>query len=110
LVTAEVYAETNPHGVDGRWAAVRLLQQLQRLTHPSTAGAEKFAPIFWASVEQQMKIYLAIAEGGQGQDSRVAARDGVQFATALLLQFTQMDGPERVARVKELQKQLQRFK
>jgi tetratricopeptide (TPR) repeat protein len=110
LTTAEVYHESTTSGTDGRWIAVRLLDHLHRFTLP-TADKEQnpkmfeLVPTWWDGAELKLNIFKAIGGSG-GDQGRVARTRGYSYAKKLLFQYRNMDGPERVERIKTLERDL----
>jgi len=110
LTAAEVFGESSPKGLDGRWVGVRLLDRLHKLTKPvaeeGTRQAE-FVNLWWDGAQLKLELYLAIAESQSSQAwSKRAAEYGYSFARRLITQYTKMDGEERVAALERLSKQL----
>jgi len=112
LTAAEVYNESGPGGADSRWIAVRLIDHLHTFSRAiPEEGNEKLkelVPYWWAGTELKLRIMLGIAESGSGGASRAAATKGFSFAKKIIFQYTKMDGPERVARIKDLEVKLRR--
>jgi tetratricopeptide (TPR) repeat protein len=106
LTAAEVYAETSPPGgLDGRWIGVRLILHQQSFTKPRPDPAnpplDEFIPFWWEGAELMLKLYVSIAESG-GEPAKAAKAKGSAFATMLSVQYPDMDGPERVERIRVL--------
>ncbi|MHC4939158.1 MAG: hypothetical protein ACYTHK_09345 [Planctomycetota bacterium] len=111
LTAAEVYGESSPKGLDGRWIGVRLLEKLHKITEPTAEEGSKkaeYVNAWWEGAQLKLELYLAIAEAQSAQvNSKKAAQYGFSFGKRLQVQYEAMDGPERVATVKRLTTQLQ---
>jgi len=114
LTTAEVYVETQPHGADGRWAAIRLCNVLQGLVpptpNPNKPGSEELVPFYWGAAELKVRAYADIARTSTGQDGRQAAKDGLAFVTKITFEFPTLDGEERLKRILAYKAELERRK
>jgi hypothetical protein len=104
LTAAEVYGETSPPGgLDGRWIGIRLLQHQQSFTKarhdPENPALDEFIPLWWEGAELMLKLYVSIAESG-GEPAKAAKSKGTQWANKLLVEYPDMDGQERVERVR----------
>ena len=112
LTAAEVYNESGPGGSDSRWIAVRLIDHLHAFTRAtpdeSNPRLAELIPFWWNGAELKLRVLLGIAESGAGASSRAAATKGFGFAKKIIFQYTKMDGPERVARIKDLEVKLRR--
>jgi hypothetical protein len=113
LTTAEILAESSPPGVDGRWVAVRLIRRLHELTKPipdpEYPNLEQYIPTWWEGAQLMLEICLKIAQEDTSPQGREAAKDGYGFAKKIQFQYPDMDGPERVAAVKNLEIDLKRY-
>jgi hypothetical protein len=110
---AQVFAESSPPDVDGRWVAIRLLDQLTQITKPTPDENDplfKYRKLWWDAVELRIRIYIAIAESGRGDLERKAGQAALSSATQLLLTYNEMDGEERVQRIRELKGRAERLK
>lgn len=110
---AQVLAESSPPEVDGRWVAIRLLDQLTQITKPLPEDNDplhKYKTLWWDASELRIQIYVAIAESGRGDIERKAGQAALSSATQLLLTYKEMDGPERVQRIQELKVRAERVK
>ena len=110
LTAAEVYGESSPKGLDGRWIGVRLLDRLHVLTKPVGAPGTKeaeYTNFWWGGAQLKLELYLAIAESNSEEAwSKRAAQYGHTFSRKLIVQYPEMDSPERVATIKALSDQL----
>ncbi|MHC4410173.1 MAG: tetratricopeptide repeat protein, partial [Planctomycetota bacterium] len=101
LTAAEVYGESSPQGLDGRWIGVRLLDKLHKITEPAAeAGSKKaeYVNTWWEGAQLKLELYLAIAEAQNvAAGSKKAAQYGFSFGKRVQVQYEAMDGPERVA-------------
>ena len=108
LTAAEVYLDSSPAGLDGRWISARLVAHLHAFTRaardPAHPDLDKFIPIWWDGAELKIEAYLAIATSGSGQAARTAMEKGKAFVNKLTFQYQKMDGPERVTRIGELKR------
>ncbi|MEM8882996.1 MAG: hypothetical protein AAGD14_02915 [Planctomycetota bacterium] len=114
LTAAAVYGEKgapSPKGLDGRWIAVRLIDRLHQLTEARPEEGSKkarFVNLWWDGAQLQLELYLRIAEqGSSAAHSKKAAQYGFSFSRRIISQYPSMDGPERVADIKRLSKQLE---
>lgn len=116
LSAAEVLGETRPFDADGRWAAIRLLNMLHTLTQPVSNAAnpnpkmDELIPTWWNAAELKVKLYIAIAATGAGQEKRRAADEGSGFLTKTMFEYASLDGPERLERFKGYQTELSRLR
>ncbi|MHC4931785.1 MAG: hypothetical protein ACYTGV_06300 [Planctomycetota bacterium] len=113
LTAAEIYMESNPSGLDGRWISVRLVDHLHSFTKPTAnpknpGKLDEFVTLWWDGAELKLEALLAIAKTGSGQAKRAAKQKGQAFATKLEFQYKKMDGPQRVQRIRELKGKLGR--
>jgi hypothetical protein len=110
LTAAEIFFDSSPKGLDGRWIGIRLVKHLHSFTVPVEDQAKpkltEFIPIWWNGAEFILTAYLQIAKSGSGQVAQKAASEGHTFARKIIFQFHKMDGPERVERINALEKQL----
>ncbi|MGQ0612261.1 MAG: hypothetical protein ACT4PV_00715 [Planctomycetaceae bacterium] len=105
LTAAMVYSEANPPDTDGRWVAVRLIDYLHKFTKPiaQLPSDEKWIRTWWDGAELRIRVYLAIGESGTSEMERKAKANAATAAAKLILQYREMDGPERVKRIQELE-------
>jgi hypothetical protein len=114
FTAAEIYLESNPAGLDGRWITARLVAYLHTFTKATADPArpnkqlDELVPRWWDAAELKLKAYLAISKSGGGQGARAAKQKGQAFARKLMFEYKKMDGPERVQRIKELAAKLGR--
>jgi hypothetical protein len=110
LTAAEVYGESSPKGLDGRWIGVRLLDRLHVLTKPIGAPGTKeaeYVNTWWDGAQLKLELYLAIAESNSAEAwSKRAAQYGHTFSRKLIVQYPKMDSPERVTTINALSDQL----
>ena len=110
LTAAEVFGESSPKGIDGRWIGVRLLDRLHKLTKPVAepdSKDEEYVNAWWDGAQLKLELYLAIAESQSEQAwSKRGAEYGYSFARRLIMQYPKMDGEERVEAIKRLSDQL----
>ena len=114
LTAAEVFGESSPRGLDGRWIAVRLIERLHKLTRPFAEPGTKeaeFVNTYWEGVQLKLELLLAIAESQSETNwAKTAARQGHSFAKNHMVTYEKMDGPERVKVVTGLEAQLRALK
>jgi hypothetical protein len=113
LTAAEIYMESNPSGLDGRWITVRLIDHLHSFTKPTAnpnnpGKLDEYVTLWWDGAELKLESLLAIAKTGSGQAKRAAKQKGQAFATKLEFQYKKMDGPQRVQHIRELKGKLGR--
>jgi len=110
LTAAEVFGESSPKGLDGRWIGVRLLDRLHKLTTPVAEEGGKsndFVNVWWDGAQLKLELYLAIGESQSAQAwSKRAVEYGYAFGRRLITQYPNMDGEERVAAIKILSDRL----
>ncbi len=106
LTAAKVFKESSPAGLDGRWIAIRLVSHLHSFTKPnsdpSNPKLDEFIAHWWSGTELMLQLYLVIAESGGGQVATSAAQSGAAFSSKILFENPNADGPERLARLKQL--------
>ena len=90
---------------------MRLIDRLHKLTEPrAEPGSKKaeFVNLWWDGAQLQLELYKQIAETQSAAAySKKAAQWGFSFARRLIVQYPEMDSPERVEAVKRLSLQLE---